>query len=194
MHALSVDQSGDDPPDLLAVQEETEGWQLSRLKPMHLQAATLLGQGLKNIEVAAMCGITPQYVTRLLQQPLFIAHVQKMSAVAGVQLEALYPQVVEVIGDAMTKGNLGEKLKGARLHLEATKRIGAGSQVNAPTTNSEDRLTTLAERLVGLLAKTRTGVTLDGTATETVQDAEVISERRLPQPGEVLSAEGIGEG
>ena len=45
-------------------------WQLQKLKPKHLQICSLLAQGFKNIEVAKLTGVTKEYITMLLRQPL----------------------------------------------------------------------------------------------------------------------------
>lgn len=138
------DIPGEDDPN------EGRAWTLRKLKPVHKQICALLAQGLKQVDIAKVCNVTSPYVHMLTKQPLCIAYIQDMSAVAGVQLDALFVRSVEVISDTMQNGNPTEQLKAARLQLEATKRIGPRTAAPASDIDAMERLTLLAERLTKL--------------------------------------------
>lgn len=150
-------------------------WELKELKPLHKTVASLFAQGKKNVDIARLCDCTPQYVSMLLRQPLVKAYISEMCEVVGTRLEALFEQSVEVISEAMTNGTTGEKLKAARLQLEATKRIGRVDPNVAGTGANVDRLERLAERLIGLQSRARTGATLN-------EDGTTVPEAQLSEP------------
>ena len=165
-------------------------WELKELKPMHKTVASLFAQGKKNVEIAAICDCTPQYVGMLLRQPLVKAYISEMCEVVGTRLEALFAQSVEVISDAMTNGTTNEKLKAARLQLEATKRIGRVDPNVSGTGANVDRLERLAERLISLQARARNGGTFN-------EDGTPVEEAELQEPIRWLEhspSEGSGNG
>jgi hypothetical protein len=184
MHAQPADYAGPDHlPAVLAELEDAESWEvtevsaeggeaakprweLKELKPLHKQVASLVAQGMKNVQVAALCNITPEYVSALIRQPLVKAHIAEMCEVVGVRLEALFEQSVEVIAETMTNGTRGEKLKAARLQMEATKRIGAHNPVSLLPVGATDRLLLLSERLLALQSNVRKGRTFDENGKE----------------------------
>jgi len=130
-------------------------WEMKELKPKHREVAALFAQGFKNIEVANMTGFTPEYISMLLRQPLVQAEVRRISEIAGVRLEAMFSQTVDVIGEAMRSGSHKDKIAAARLHLEATKRIGRPNPLSGDIDPSVDRLSILAERLLTLQSHVR---------------------------------------
>ena len=152
--------------------QPTAKWEMKKLKPLHKQVCSLVAQGLQQKVVAGMCGITPEYVSMLMRQPLCIEYIREMSEVAGTRLEAMFETVVEVIGDAMVNGTKSEQLKGARLHLEATKRIGRPDPNLVGTATNVDRLEKLAERLLGLQSQVRKGGLFNENGQE-ITDAEL---------------------
>lgn len=140
----------------------SQGIVLQKLSERHKQAAALLAQGVPRSLIAEAVQYTPEYITWLGRQPLFIQYIKEMSEVSSVQLEAMFGRSVEIIGEGMQSGGeLG--LKAAKLQLEATGRVGR-YMVRAPEAEAGDRLEVLAERLVGLM-KQRQRRTLDGEAT-----------------------------
>lgn len=145
----------------LATQEESEDypsqmqWELKKLKPVHQQVAALLAQGMPNVDIARIAGITPQYITMLLKQPLFKQYLSEKCEAVGVRLEALFEQSVEVIAETLKNGSEGGKLKAARLQFEATKRIGRGDVTIVDGAGALDRLERLAGRLTALNQKAR---------------------------------------
>lgn len=141
-------------------------WTLRELKPVHKQVASYVAQGLKNVEIAQLCNITPEYVSMLLRQPLVREYIAEMCDVVGVRLEALFEQSVDVIADTMQHGTANEKLKAARLQLEATKRIGRPDPNAGLERGSVDRLEQLADRLLALQSNIRKGNLYDEKGTE----------------------------
>ena len=168
MHTLSQ------PQDLMVVDEPQDGveevgpWELTKLKPLHRDVASLVAQGHRNIDVARMLNITPQYVSMLLRQPLVKAYIGEMNEVVGARLEAMFEQSVNVMADVMKDGSHGDKIKAARLQLEATKRIGRPDPLAGMLSPDLDRLEKLAERLIGLQSGIRQGGTFNEAGEEFV--------------------------
>lgn len=156
-------------------QEDVPAWELKKLKPMHLQVCALLAQGMKNVDIARICEITPEYVTMLLRQPLVKQEVNRIAEIAGTRLEAMFVQSVDTIAETMANGSHADKMKAVRLQLEATKRIGRPDLSPKGVEDTAGRLEFLAERLVGLLntQKLRAG----NETAETVSYKEVGVER-----------------
>jgi hypothetical protein len=133
---------------------ETLSFELKKLSPAHKQVAALVAQGVDRRTIAAACDFTPEYVTMLQGQPLFVEYIKGMNRAVATQLEALFGKSVDVINNAMDTGNIDEQLKGAKLQLEATGRIGRFATI-APEAGGQDRLEQLSERLLGLLKSQR---------------------------------------
>lgn len=148
------DPEDEDEANLLA-ESPTPNWQLKKLKVKHKQVASLLAQGARNVDIARMLGITPEYVHMLTKQPLVIAYIQEMCQHTGVRLESLFEKSVDVIADTLRTGSEAGRLKAARLQLEATKRIGRGEPAQGPPGGVEERLVQLAQRLIFLQSGAR---------------------------------------
>ena len=148
MHALSASEV----EDLPAVGEDgrSQPWEMKKLLPKHKQMCSLLAQGIPRGTIAAIIDCTPEYVTMLSKQPMMRAYITEMCQAAGLQLDAMFVQSVEAIGDVLSNGNAKERIQAARLQMEATKRIGSGSGMPKEVTDSNDRLVRLAERLLYL--------------------------------------------
>lgn len=142
-------------------------WRMKELSEKHKTVAALLAQGLGRQEVAAAAGFTPEYISMLQNQPLFADYVREMTAAAATQLEALFCKSTDVIAEAMVAGNIDERLKAAKLQMEATGRIGRNAEQERP--QQGDRLDVLADRLLALLQTQRKRV-FDGQ----VQDVEIV--------------------
>ncbi len=149
MEMALVGQEDEEP-----AQPEAQAYQLQALGVRHKEAAALLAQGLDRATIAQITGYKAEYITWLSRQPIFRAYITEMSLFVDVRLEALYDQSVDVISDTLKMGSAEDKLKAARLQLEATRRIGRGSE-GASQPAAPDRLDHLAERLVDLLNKQR---------------------------------------
>ena len=148
--------------------------ELKKLSERHKLVAALLAQGAPREAVAVAAQYTPEYITWLQRQPLFKEYIKEMSEAASVHLEAMFTKSVSVISEAMDNGTYEERLKGAKLQMEATGRIGR-YQTPAPVGGSGDRLEELAERLTSLLHRQRSQV-------YEAEDAEVLGEqKRLSQ-------------
>lgn len=153
----------DEPTQALA---EIPAWELQQLKPKHLQICALLAQGFKNIEVAAMVGVTKEYVSMLLRQPLIKQEIMRKGEVVGQRLELMTEKSADVIADAMTNGNHTERLKAARLQFEVTKRVGRPDPMANTVSPDVDRLARLAERLILLQSGIRQGRVFNEDGTE----------------------------
>lgn len=163
----------DEPID--GVEEKTP-WVMKELKPKHLQICALLAQGMKNVEVAKLTGVTKEYVSMLLRQPLMKQEIARVCEVTGQRLELLFVKSVDVIADAMENGSHQDKLKAARLQLEATRRIGRPDPFALGANVPDDRLNKLAGRLEHLLDNTKAGL-YDEAGNPIFEEAEVLRER-----------------
>ena len=65
-------------------------------------------------------------------------------------MEAMFTESVQAIGDVLQNGSTKDKMQAARLQMEATKRIGAGSGLPREVVDTTERLAKLAERLLYL--------------------------------------------
>ena len=144
-------------------------FELKTLKPMHMQVASLYAQGAKNVEIAAIVGITPEYVHVLINQPLVKAYIAEMCDVVGTRMEALFAKSVDVIAETLDKGSESGKLKAVRLQLEATKRIGRADGIVGLDRGNTDRLEKLAERLIQLQSGVRQGGIFNEDGSEVSQ-------------------------
>jgi hypothetical protein len=144
---------------------------LQRLTERHKQVAALLAQGVPRQTIAEIVQYTPEYITFLQRQPLFIQYVKEVSQAASIRLEALFDRAVDAIADGLSSG--GEvALKAARLQMEATGRIGAGKERQAQTEEGmEERLGVLADRLVRLLQEKRGQIVPGQVVGKVVEDA-----------------------
>ena len=137
----------DEPQD---ADEGRQGWLLATLKPKHKQICSMLAQGIPRGTIAAVIGCTPEYITMLSRQPLIQGYIKDMCQTAGLQLEAMFTESVQAIGDVLQNGSTKDKMQAARLQMEATKRIGAGSGLPREVVDTTERLAKLAERLLYL--------------------------------------------
>lgn len=143
------------------------GWQLKTLKGKHKDVCSLIAQGVSRKDVAKIAGVTPEYVTMLMKQPICQDYIRTITSAADQQLEAQYSAAVEAIGETLREGTHEDKIKAARLQMEATGRIGPKGPTTIPQPMN-DRLVALAERLTNLLQeKTNTRV-INGEFHESV--------------------------
>lgn len=168
-------QEEDDVQESTELDTTKEKWVLKKLNPKHLEVIALLAQGMKQVDVAQICGITVQYVSMLFRQPLIQQEIARRSAAAQVRLEAGYETVVDTVMDQLKNGTPQDKLRAARLHGELTKRIGRPDPLARSNEVDENRLAAMALRLESLARGARNG-------TQTVIDAE-FSEVRSGEGG-----------
>lgn len=130
------------------------GWTLRKLGDRHKIAASLLAQGNRRAEIAAITNYTPEYISFLTRQPLFREYVREMGRFSEERLAALFDEAVDVIADTMRNGTEEGRLKAVRLQMEATGRIGR--ERARPAGDGEgDALGQLADRLVALMRDKR---------------------------------------
>lgn len=172
MNQLVLPENDDFEP-FDAMPAEKYEWVLKKLKPVHMQICALLAQGHKNVEVAKMCSVTPEYVCMLLRQPIIKMEVARIGEIAGTRLELMFEKSVDAIGHILENGNNSEKLKAVRVHGELTKRIGRPDPFATGNNVPDDRLEKLASRLEGLLTTTKAGL-YDEAGNPLFEEAEVI--------------------
>jgi hypothetical protein len=146
-------------------------YQLKELSPRHRQVAALLVQGVERQVVAELTGFAPEYVTWLGRQPVMQQFLRELEEYANIRLVALADKRTDVIAEVMEHGGPEERLKAAKLQMEATGLIGRPREAGLP--RPEGRLEALADRLLTLLQDKRAV-----THEQAVQDAEVVEERR----------------
>ena len=114
------------PPAITApsVVSSKPKFELKKLSNRHKQAAALLAQGVKREVIAAAIQCTPEYVTMLAGQALFQEYLEEMQKVADLRLRALFEKSVDVVADVLNTGTPDEKLRAARLQMEAAERLG----------------------------------------------------------------------
>lgn len=140
--------------------------QLRELSPKHRGVAALLAQGTPRHVAAAAFDYTDEYVTWLGGDPLFQQHVREMNKLVDARLELLYEKSVDVIADQMVNGSGEDKLKAARLQLEATSRVGNNRRDAGAGEQAPDYLEILSQRLVKLLRQQRERTFEHGSVTE----------------------------
>lgn len=160
--SLAGFQEEEESTDLSEVKDK---WEMKKLNSMHLQVCALLAQGMKQVEVAQICSITPTYVSMLFRQPLIQNEIARISQAAQVRLEAGYNLVVDTVMDQLKTGSPQDKLRAARLHGELTKRIGRPDPLARNNEVDNDRLADMARKLESLAQGARRG-------PETIIDAE----------------------
>jgi DNA-binding CsgD family transcriptional regulator len=167
MSALTVyDPEGDRDEEDGVTPQTAEAWEMKSLKPRHKAIASFIAQGLSQVEIAKVMDITPQYVSMLSRQALMKQEIQRICEVAGTRMEALYQESVEVVADTLKNGNTTNKLKAAKLQMEATNRIGNRGKTAQTEFDSSERLLKLSERLVDLLGERKRGRTFNESGEE----------------------------
>ena len=144
---------------------------LQALTDKHRNVASLLAQGLGRSEIAQVIDFTPEYVTWLTRDPLFKEYLREMAEHAEARHEAMFALTADVVADAMTNGSVDERLKGARLNLEVTGRLGKNDRPNAVLDSSLERLSTIAQRLLSLQSKVRNGEIINGQV-QRIEDSD----------------------
>jgi hypothetical protein len=169
----TVPEGIEDAPAANEMVDDGGVYQLKELKPKHKNILSLVAQGVGRSQVAAVCDITPEYVSMLCRMPICKQYIAGLNEVVDVQLEGMYGKSVAAINDALDNGSIGDKLKGARLQLEATKRIGRPADIPPQSASTEERLLRLSERLTSLIVDRRGVQNLNTTSpvVEVIEDA-----------------------
>lgn len=131
----------------------TTAVKLLKLGPKHREVLALVAQGLGRTEIGAIVGYEPEYISWLVRQEVCQSYLDEMNAVVEFRLQSMTEESVDTIHDVMKNGASDERLKAAKLQLEATGRVGSGAAYNQRSPGGPDRLQQLAERLVVLLRK-----------------------------------------
>jgi hypothetical protein len=160
------------PADSEMVQSDG-AYQLKELKPKHRNILSLVAQGVGRGDIAQICDITPEYVSMLCRMPICKQYIAGLNEVVEVQLEGMFGKSVAAISDALDNGSTADKLKGARLQLEATKRIGRPADIAPQSSSTEERLLRLSERLTSLIVDRRSVQNLNTSSPtpEVIEDA-----------------------
>jgi len=194
MHALTavpstepyLDQDDWDASEV--VEAENPGWVMKKLKPKHRDICALLAQGFKNVQIAAVTGVTKEYVSMLQRQPLIKQEIARLCEIAGTRMEALFVQTTEAVADVLANGKDADRMKAARLQMEVTGRVGTRNSRIADQVPADERLERLAGRLIDLLGTNRSIAHGDEGTSAAPIEGEF---RQLP--GRDNSEEAIGQ-
>jgi hypothetical protein len=99
--------------------------------------------------IAADLGVTPSRVYNILRKP-------NSQQLLDMQMESLYAASVDAIADVLVNGSDADRLRAARLQMEATGRIGPRSRHRQEPMSREEsdaHLQLLASRLTALRAE-----------------------------------------
>lgn len=187
MNQLAIQEDYSNEP--LQATEDVPQWVLQKLKPKHLQICALLAQGFKNVEVAGMVGVTKEYITMLLRQPLIKQEIAKRGEVISARFELMTEMTADAMADTLKNGAHADKMKAARLQLEVTKRIGRPDPYANNNTPADDRLEQLANRLENLLDTKRGGL-YDESGAPIFEDAEILRESN----SRIINAASVQDG
>lgn len=132
---------------------EIEPIKLLKLGPKHREVLALVAQGLGRVEIGAIVGYEPEYISWLVRQEVCQQYLEEMNAVVEFRLQSMTEESVDTIYDVMRNGASDDRIKAAKLQLEATGRIGTNAVGGRQAVGGPDRLQQLAERLVSLLRK-----------------------------------------
>lgn len=142
--------------------------QLQKLSPVHKQVLQMVAQGIDRQTIAAACNIVPEYVSWLVKQDVCKEYLQEMRDIVDTQLEMMTTDSVSAIREVLQTGCPADRVRAAKLQMEAVGRIGSRAPTGASASSSaEVRLEQLAARLTGLLTQARASTMppIDGTFT-----------------------------
>lgn len=87
----------------------------------------MLAQGAGREQIAAIVGFTPEYITMLASQPLFVEYVAEMTKFADTRLQALFDKSVDVLAETMAGGSEMAKLRAAQQAMTAVGKAGSAN-------------------------------------------------------------------
>ena len=172
--------------------------ELQKLSQSHKDVLSLLAQGVSRQEVSGITGYTPEYISKLCRQQICKDYLQEMIAVVDFRLQAMTIESVDAIQDVLKNGANDDRIRAAKLQLEAVGKIGAGKNAANIDHGAPDHLQQLADRLVNLLKSsqpTQGAVTYENDPTsqasqsnqsDQIEDAEVL----IPVRGNDCQVEG----
>jgi len=108
--------------------EEVKRWQPKVLTPKHRQILSLYAQGMKREEIGSLCKCTPQLVTILAGCDLGRSYLTGIEVAMDQELRGLYGASVQAIREQLTVGSGENKLKAAKLQMQAIGKLGEGDK------------------------------------------------------------------
>lgn len=105
------------------IEKVKEGWQLKKLSEKHKNIIALHAQCVNRIDIGAMCGCTPEYVSMIVAQPLAKEYLRTLELYMDSRLEVMYGKSVDVIQKGLDGDATDTQLKAARLQLEVTGKL-----------------------------------------------------------------------
>ena len=127
-------------------------------------------QGVERQVIAQLVDYEPEYITWLGRQPLVVAYLKELEEYANIRLVALADKRTDVIADILSTGSNEDRLKAAKLQMEATGVLGKPRERGeGDKENEEERLARIGARLVNLLQDQR-GRVFNGEAREVAEE------------------------
>lgn len=104
--------------------EEVKKWNPKRLTPKHKQILSLHAQGMKRVEIGALCKCTPEFVTMLASTDIGRAYLKDLEAYLDGRMRTLYKKTIDAIEDQLDNGRGADKIAAAKLQLQVTGKLG----------------------------------------------------------------------
>lgn len=104
-------------------QEKVKRWEPKVLTPKHKQILSLVAQGMKYAEIGSLCKCTPQLIVMIVassQGQQYLAYIEQQM---DMRLRSLFSKSVDAIEDQLTNGSGENKLRAAKLQMQATGKL-----------------------------------------------------------------------
>lgn len=105
-------------------QEQVKKWEPKVLTPKHKQILSLVAQGMKYAEIGSLCKCTTQLIVMLVASEGGKGYLAQIEQQMDMRLRSLYNKSIDAIEDQLTAGNGENKLKAAKLQMQATGKLG----------------------------------------------------------------------
>lgn len=93
------------------------------LTPKHKQILSLVAQGMKYQEIGSLCKCTPARIVQLVASPLGQQYLSYIEQQMDMRLRALFSKSIDAIEDQLTAGSGENKLRAAKLQMQATGKL-----------------------------------------------------------------------
>lgn len=115
--------------------EKAKRWEPKALTPKHKGILSLVAQGVKYMEIGSLCKCTQQLIVMLVASEKGQEYLRYIEQQMDMRLRALYSKSIDAIEDQLTVGSGENKLKAAKLQMQAVGKLG---KVQDDTDTAED--------------------------------------------------------
>lgn len=105
-------------------QDKVKGWEPKVLTPKHKQILSLVAQGMKYRDIGSLCKCTPQLIVMLGACSKGQEYLSFIEQQMDIRLRGLYSKSVDAIDDQLSNGSGENKLRAAKLQMQATGKLG----------------------------------------------------------------------